>query len=336
MKNNTFRFLMWVFLLTGMVPTTTAQVPLTTVVEHFTNTNCSVCASRNPGFYNNLRNQSNVLYLSIHPSSPYASCLLSQQNTIDNDARTNYYGVYGATPRLVINGTAINPNQNYAAASLFAPFTGQSSAVELRATQTAISADSVSSTIVVRRVASSANASVSLFVGLVEDTVNYTGGNGEPQHFNVLRKALYGASGISVSVPASVGDSIVITATTAYKSFWNKNRMRTVAILQETASHAVVQSCISASSTTTTAIQETSGIQLTRIANPIGNSFTIENPSTKSMRINLYDSVGKCIYSNTIEGVQQIDCSALENGLYILEQIINNTRSSQQLIVLHP
>lgn len=99
-----------------------SQVPGNILVEHFTNTKCSVCASRNPGFQANLNAHPAVKLLSIHPSAPYSTCLLSQQNTADNDARTNYYGVYGGTPRLVINGTVISASVNYGAASVFTPF----------------------------------------------------------------------------------------------------------------------------------------------------------------------------------------------------------------------
>ena len=90
-----------------------SQVPKKAVVEHFTNTNCSVCASRNPGFYTNLNMQTGVLNLAVHPSSPYPNCLLYQQNATANDARTNYYGIYGSTPRLVINGNVISSAANY-------------------------------------------------------------------------------------------------------------------------------------------------------------------------------------------------------------------------------
>ncbi len=50
------------------------------LVEHFTNTLCSICASRNPGFYQNLQSQQDVLHIAYHPSSPYAACVLNKQN----------------------------------------------------------------------------------------------------------------------------------------------------------------------------------------------------------------------------------------------------------------
>ena len=66
-----------------------SQVAKKTIAEHFTNINCNICASRNSGIYTNLNTQSNLIHLAIHPSSPYSSCLLYQQNEAANDARTN-------------------------------------------------------------------------------------------------------------------------------------------------------------------------------------------------------------------------------------------------------
>lgn len=108
-----YYFRIWLLLFIGLSSSLFAQVPRNIIVEHFTNTKCSVCASRNPGFQTNLNAHPDVRQISIHPSSPYSTCLLSQQNTVDNDARTNYYGVYGGTPRLVINGTVISASVNY-------------------------------------------------------------------------------------------------------------------------------------------------------------------------------------------------------------------------------
>ncbi len=102
--------------------TSFAQVSKTIVVEHFTNSVCSICASRNPGFYENLSEQENVLHLAIHPSAPYSSCIFNLNNVIENDDRTNYYGIYGSTPRLVIQGDVISSSADYSSASIFTPY----------------------------------------------------------------------------------------------------------------------------------------------------------------------------------------------------------------------
>ena len=91
------------------------------LVEHFTNTYCSVCASKNHGFYANLWRYPQVWHVAYHPSSPYAACPLSMANVPENDARTNYYGVYGGTPRLVIQGAVVT-STNYADSAIVSIF----------------------------------------------------------------------------------------------------------------------------------------------------------------------------------------------------------------------
>ncbi len=70
-----------------------AQTELIVVVEHFTNTRCGICASRNPAFKENVANHPKVLSITIHPSRPYSSCELHKHNPGDNDSRTNYYDI---------------------------------------------------------------------------------------------------------------------------------------------------------------------------------------------------------------------------------------------------
>ena len=186
-----------------------AQVPKKVVVEHFTNTKCSICASRNPGFYTNLNSQTGVIHLAIHPSSPYAACFLSMHNPIENDGRTNYYGIYGGTPRLVIQGTVISSSVNYSSASIFTPYLGQTSPASIKIYQYKYGNDSIRSRIVIKTEATHTLTNLSLFVALAEDTINYTGSNGESVHYDVFRKSYTGTSGISVTLPAVVGDSVV-------------------------------------------------------------------------------------------------------------------------------
>src|SRR5690606_4388636 len=89
------------------------KVPKQMLVEHFTNTLCSVCASRNPGFKANLNNESNYTLLSIHPSSPYPSCLFNNHDKRGNDGRTKFYGIYGGTPLIALNGPVISSRADY-------------------------------------------------------------------------------------------------------------------------------------------------------------------------------------------------------------------------------
>jgi hypothetical protein len=151
-----------------------AQVVKKIVVEHFSNTNCSVCASRNPGLFTNFNNQKDLLRLTVHPSSPF------------NDARTKYYGVFGG-PRIVINGVAIAAGANYSSNALFDSYKSLTTQASIRIEQKKFGSDSIRAIIIIKTEATHSMGDLSLFVALAEDTVFYKGNNGEAQHYNVFR-----------------------------------------------------------------------------------------------------------------------------------------------------
>lgn len=306
-----------------------AQVVKKTVVEHFTNTKCSICATRNPGFHTNLDQHPQVNHISIHPSSPYSSCYLSLQNTVANNARTNYYGIYGGTPRIVINGTVISSGTNYSDTSIFQPFAGLTP-ISISIEQQAVGADSIRSILVLKRESNTAPfGQASLFAGLAEDTVFGNGGNGEQEHYNVLRKSLFSPSGLSISLPAMVGDSVVISKTVAYENFWNSQRMRTVAILQDSSSHALIQSELSTVYTmgAVTGIDtwvETS-VNFAVFPNPVNHTLFIENLTNDNpTSFYLINSLGKKVLQPIIGKNVQLDVSQFANGIYFLINIHSN------------
>jgi hypothetical protein len=137
-------------------------VPRTSVVEHFTNTYCSVCASRNPGFYGNLAAFPQVLHIAYYPSSPYAACPFNQMNRPENDARTRFYGIYGSTPRLVINGSEVPSGTPYTDPAIFTSGLGQTSDFSLRIVIRRSSASAGEANIIIKKVAPNALDSLTL------------------------------------------------------------------------------------------------------------------------------------------------------------------------------
>jgi hypothetical protein len=300
---------------------TLAQVPKKVVVEHFTNTRCSVCASRNPGFYNNYKTQAGVIHLAIHPSSPYAACVLSQHNPVENDARTNYYGVYGGTPVLVIQGVVISTSANYGSSSIFSPFLGQTTPASIKIKQTNLGSDSIRTRVVVKTEASHNLPDLSLFVALAEDTLVYTGSNGEPVHYDVFRKSFTGAQGININLPASVGDSVVYIATSSTRSTWNLSRMYTLAILQEKANKAVVQSQKSAAVVTsqTTGLEDQSMTKSNFSAYVSQQGILVKQTSfVENNVITIYDISGRIFIQKVLaEKEETVPVTDLSNGVYL-------------------
>jgi hypothetical protein len=315
-----------------------AQVARKTIVEHFTNTKCSICASKNPGLNANFNLHPQVLHISIHPSSPYSTCYLSMQNTVDNDARTNFYGVYGGTPRIVINGNVIPGNANYADTNLFNSYYGLSP-FTIAIEQYSIGADSILSRIVIHRVANGTpSGNAKLFAGLVEDTILGNGGNGELKHYNVLRKSLFTSQGMLVALPANVGDSLVLAATEKYSAFWDQNRIATVAILQDATNKQVIQSELS----TTAKTGLVSGLSdmpmnitsLNVFPNPAANTIILENLRGKSFTYQFLNINGALVKSNNTNS-NRIDVSDLPNGNYTLNVFNSDFSISQKIVVLH-
>jgi hypothetical protein len=298
----------------------TAQVAKKSVVEHFTNSNCSVCATRNPGFYANLNRQANVLHLAVHPSSPYSSCRLYQQNDAANDARTNYYGIYGGTPRLVINGSVIPAGNDYAANSLFTPFINQTSPVSIRIEQRKFGVDSVQSKIIIKTVSANNLNSASLFVSLAENTVNYSGNNGESIHYDVFRKSLTAATGQSITIPRAIGDSVVVVLSSPSNAVWNFNKIYTLAILQETASKSLIQA--EASSVYT--LENAQAIKFDKpqiFPNPVESILNLQFKGSEPTTCALFDLSGVEVLKKELNNQQEVslNLSSLASGIYTLK-----------------
>ena len=315
-----------------------AQVTKKTIVEHFTNTKCSICASRNPGFHTNLNANPAIQSISIHPSSPYSTCFLSQQNTSDNNARANYYSVFGSTPRLVINGSVISTSQNYNDAAMFTPFISQSN-FTVMINQFAVGADSIRSEITVKRIAFGApNGNASLFAGLVEDTVFGNGGNGEAQHYNVLRRVLFTAQGQVINLPINVGDSIVLNKTENFNSIWNTSRIRTVAILQEEVSKMLIQSELSSTAQigASTLIKTNNEINIFDVyPNPANQYITVVGNEQKVLNYELTNQFGQVVMNGKISSQQRINVSNMSDGIYHVKLFDECTNSTRKIVVKH-
>lgn len=317
MKNALF----FTTILTLSVQLVLSQVPQKVVVEHFTNTVCSVCASRNPGFYTNLTTQIGVLHLAVHPSAPYASCTLNKHNTSENDARTNYYGVYGSTPRLVIQGTVISSSANYSSSAIFTPYASQTSPASIKIIQAKYGNDSIRSTIIIKTEATHTLGNLKLFVALAEDTIFYTSPNGETKHYDVFRKSLTGTSGIAITLPATVGDSVIFSQSSSVNTAWNFSRIYTLAILQEDVSKSVVQAeAVSASSNSiVTGINNPiSAFDVNVFPNPVNEQLHINLNSPLKSNAQLYDINGRLVVSESFQNQIDINLVSLSKGQYLL------------------
>jgi len=193
-----------------------AQVERAVVVEHFTNTRCGICGSKNPPFYQMLENYPDVIHIAYHPSSPYSNCLFSQHNPGENDARTNFYSIYGGTPRVVVNGNVVSPSTPLLPENVLLDEIGKTTDYSVSIEHSILPDESVRAQITLKQTGGKSAEDLKAYAVLTERLVEYAAPNGENLHHDVFRKVL-------LDIPVSLSganDSIVLV------DFINRNLYR--------------------------------------------------------------------------------------------------------------
>lgn len=304
-----------------------AQVPKQVLIEHFTNTYCSVCANANPALNANMANHPNVLRITYHPSSPYANCILNQHNVSGNDDRTNQYGIYGATPRIVIQGDVQPPGgNNFSNPALFDTYSGEMSplSVEIATDTSELDSIGVSITITVEDDLDINQQYPILYVGLAEDTIHFNAPNGENVHHNVFRKELYGSTGTGISLNDVVGYQTSFNFKVERHLDWNMERVFAFATLHDSGTNEIIQS--GASNFT----PDFSAAVLANIKDSYEYNFsnnllniTIDDNQLFD-NIVIFDLQGKVVLSEKMYGENlQLDLQYLNPSMYIV-QLINS------------
>jgi hypothetical protein len=296
-----------------------AQVKQNVIVEHFTNTNCSVCGSRNPGFYTNLGQHPEVRHIAYHPSAPYASCFFSKQNKVENDDRTKYYGVFGGTPRLVIQGSVIASTANYSASSLFDPFLAKTTPVQIDLWLHAQGKDSLEVLVSITNKAAHTIGDTRLFLALVEKEISFNAPNGENVHHDVFRKSFFATNGMPFTLSGSLGDSIVYAASILKDAAWKDNQLYAVAILNKESDKALVQTENSNLLSIANGLENIESGSFEVFPNPSSSEVNISLKSSSTLELKLIDITGKIVLSRTDFRGGSIDLSGLTKGVYFIQ-----------------
>lgn len=312
----------------------TQGVPKAVVVEHFTNSHCGVCASRNPGMFNTLATLPDVIHVAYYPSAPYSGCQINQMAKSDNDARTNYYGIYGSTPRIVVQGVPVAPTTNYSDANLYTQHQGQLSSFEMTMTAWQSSATTAQVSLKIKKVDTSSLTNVRLYGVLVQDTFYFTALNGEDYHYDLLRTPIWDPSSEPITAPANVGDSIVMNQTVNINSSWgDASRLYAVAILQQDNKELI-------QATRSNHIQHptsTSNLSISKevsiFPNPATNTINIKGVSTYPTSVTITSINGSVISTQTINSaVEVVNIASLNNGLYLIHIANDKQTITEKLI----
>lgn len=312
------------------------QVTQNVVIEHFTNTRCSICASRNPGLYNNLKNAPEVLHLAIHPSSPYSTCKLNQHNVKENDDRTKYYGLYGSTPKVAVQGEAKSAGVDFTSKDLYASYQGKTTPVQVELQTTKKGGDSLVVRVVVRSAATHALSGMRLYAVAAEDTVFYKSPNGEDEHYDVFRKVLIDED---ITLPKTAGDSVVFIASAKNHPDWDASRMYVMAFVQHNSSKKVEQ--VESTKGDADTGGGTVGIDAFKkslasevFPNPVTDQVTVAVKTNEQVKIQLFDCTGKMRLETSFEKETSLNIQELETGVYILRIHTPKGLESHRLVKL--
>jgi hypothetical protein len=293
-------------------------VPKRVIAEHFTNTYCSICAANNPNLYQNLWNFPQVIHISYYPSAPYPACPINQQNTSENDARTQYYGIYGSTPKLEIQGVLVPFTSGFSNPAIYQSQLNQLTSFDMHITLQLSGTDSLLTTTTIKKTDTSSLTSLLLYGGVAEDTLTFNANNGETVHYDVFHKSIWGTTSLSITAPTNIGDSIVYLKKIAKNSTWNLQRFYAYAILQQT-NKSVVQAATSAHISSTTGIGTIPSTDYLVYPNPTSDKIHLQLAEIPA-HISIISATGITVYeTDKNEWNTTLSLVDVPTGLYFLQ-----------------
>jgi len=212
------------------------------LIEHFTNSNCGTCASRNPAFFNligQVQYADDVHHVSVHPMFPYPQCVFYQANTTENTAWATLIGISG-TPTIALNGALQNPSNPILTESKLQSYLGQTSPLHLKVEESGPNNDRLV-VVTAKALGEIPAGNYKIFAAVVEKTINQVTPNGEAVHHNVFRKMLTAVAGNDFTVP-SVGASSVYNFNFNIPANWNANEIYVLAFVKEVTTKQVLNS----------------------------------------------------------------------------------------------
>lgn len=295
-------------------------VPKYLLLEHFTNSRCSVCASKNPGFYNTIANYADeVHHIAYHPPVPYNNCVFYLHNPDENEARADAYGILG-TPTVYLNGNLIPIAAQLITAGQLEAQIGQTSPLEIRVTESGDAERTV--TVRVRTAAEeSLPGALRLYAAVVEKVIGYESPNGEEAHYDVFRRMLPDIDGAPF-FPAAPGNEVEVSYTFSIDAAWQSNEIYVVAFVQSETTGEVINSGTRFDQSTAIAALPQDSAVLPIYPNPShGECYADLSGFGDGMKaICIRDLSGQILFTVQTDAARfRIQTQAFPGGLYFVE-----------------
>ncbi|MEP7195994.1 MAG: Omp28-related outer membrane protein [Saprospiraceae bacterium] len=316
-------------ILSGFFTFSNGQAKRYIFLEHVTNSNCSVCASSNPGFYSVLTPyEGKYHHLTIHPKFPYTSCVFYQANKTENDERTNNLGVT-STPTVVINGLSKKAASQIKAATIEAEL-NKTSPVEIVVKEIGTNTRTVN--VDVKTVGIKPTSTYRVFAVIAEKVRNQTTGNGEKIHYDVFRKFLTAVSGDPINL-ADNGSTVSLSYNYTVSSSWVENETYVLVWIQDVTTKEVLNSGNKFDVTTSTTDLIASDVKV--LTNPVRTDLSVQLSRPLDGAYYILNIMGQVIEHGIISSFNNrfdLPVSSYKSGMYFLRIESNGQKITKRWI----
>jgi len=276
------------------------------LIEQFSNSSCGPCGNASPTIFayaNN--NPQKAVVITYHTSFPYFNDSMYFDNTVDNNARVNYYSV-GGVPNSIVDGNVYSGatatlNTTITNRSLIAPrYSITSSNFQLSNGQligtfnfNSIDAQNSTQNLVAHIVIIEKNVLKSSFAAS-------PGNNSETQYGYVMRKMFPSANGSNLSNTALNGlESINLNW--PISRIKNINELRVVAFVQNTTTNEIYQAQIFSPTISVGLNDVDIANEFSVYPNPVGSEINIQfNKLELVKNITVVNNLGQLFYSEVL------------------------------------
>ncbi|MCF8368238.1 MAG: T9SS type A sorting domain-containing protein [Bacteroidales bacterium] len=222
------------------------------LLEHFTQASCGPCATYNPAI-NTMLNQNPDKFTAVmyHTSWPGYDPMYNH-NTIDNGARTTYYGV-NSVPNSVLDGNVYNGHPNGWNISTVNNRYAVPSPFDIQIHHELSPDQSIIYTNMLIHATEDASFDMKAYLAVIEKHIHFNnppGSNGETDFYNVLKKLVPTKSGIIL--PAFEADDYMIIQTEwEHQNVYEEDELATIGFIQRTNNKEIQQAANSSTNALT-------------------------------------------------------------------------------------
>lgn len=222
-----------------------AQNERVLLLESFTNTGCGPCAMYNPAMDALIAaNSDKVAAIKYHVNWPSAADPMYLHNTVENGARTSYYGV-NSVPHVVIDGNRFSDNPANINQSIIDQLQAIESPLEMRLSYEVDETANMITVHVMGRVSQTLSGTSKLYVGVIEREIHFSsspGPNGERDFYSVMKKLLPSSSGYLLG-NLEMGDYFAFTFSWPLANIYDMSQLDAIAWVQNQTTKEVYQAC---------------------------------------------------------------------------------------------